>query len=111
MDRWEEKPHEVVCQVMTDVPSYKVKDQWGNSHILHCNWLLLVTSEVAIPLHVGVFQVQDKCTRPTPVKPTPEGSDSKTILQEDNGVVITPGYRARLTIVIAEPRICSAAMW
>ena len=24
--------------------------------------------------------------------------------------VTTPGYRARLTIVIAEPRVCSAAM-
>ena len=31
-DRWEDKPHEVVCQIATDIPSYEVKDQHGNSH-------------------------------------------------------------------------------
>ena len=31
MHRWEDKPHEVVHQVMTDIPSYEVKDQHGNS--------------------------------------------------------------------------------
>ena len=40
MDRWEDKPCKKVCQIMTDVPSYEVKDQWGNSHVLNCNWLL-----------------------------------------------------------------------
>ena len=27
MDRWDDKPHEAVHQIMTDVPSYEVKDQ------------------------------------------------------------------------------------
>ena len=41
-DRWEDKPHEVVHQIATDIPSYEVKDQHRNSHVLHCNWLLLI---------------------------------------------------------------------
>ena len=36
-DRWEDEPHEVVHQIMTDVPLYKVTDQHGQSDILHCN--------------------------------------------------------------------------
>ena len=58
-DRWEDKPHEVVYQIVTDVPSYKVKDHHGHSYILLCNWLLLIVSEAGIPLCVGVCQVQD----------------------------------------------------
>ena len=27
MDKWEDKPHEVVHQIMTDIPLYEVKDQ------------------------------------------------------------------------------------
>ena len=88
-DRWEDKPHEVVCQITTDVPSYKVKDQHGHSCILHYNWLLLIVSEADIPLCVGIHQVQDRCTSPIPVKPTPRGSDSKTMPQEDDGLAIT----------------------
>ena len=86
MDRWEDKPHHVVHQIMMDIPSYEVKDQHGNSCILHHNWLLIVVSEAGIPLCMGVCQVWDGCTSPTPVKPTPRGSDSKTIPQEDNGL-------------------------
>ena len=36
-DRWEDKPHEVVHQIMTDVHSYEVTDQHRQSHILRCN--------------------------------------------------------------------------
>ena len=36
-DRWEEDIWEVVHQIVTDVPSYKVMDQHGRSHILHQN--------------------------------------------------------------------------
>ena len=89
MDRWEDKPHEVVCQIVTDIPSYEVKDQHGNSCILHCNGFLLIASEAGIPLHVGVCQVWDGCTSLTPVKPTPRGSDSKSMPQEDDGLAIT----------------------
>ena len=87
-DRWEDKPHEVVCQIVTDGPSYEVKDQQGHSCILHCNWLC-VMSGAGIPLCVGVCQVFHRCTSPTPVKPTPRGSGSKTMPQEDDGLVIT----------------------
>ena len=38
-DRWEDKPYEVVHQIMTDIPSYEVTDQCGQSCVLHCNWL------------------------------------------------------------------------
>ena len=93
-NRWEEKPHEVVHQIMTDVPSYEVQDQHGNSHIL-CNWLLLIASEAGIPLCVDVCQAWDGCSSPTPVKPTPGGSDSKTMPQGD-GLVITQ-HQARKT--------------
>ena len=89
-DRWENKPHEAVCQITTDIPSYEMKDQQRHSHILHYNWLLLIASEAGIPLCVGVCQVWDRCTSPTPAKPTPRGSDSKTAPQKDDGLVITP---------------------
>ena len=88
-DRWEDKPHEVVHQIMTDVPLYEVKDLHGNSHILHYNWLLLIASEAGFPLSVGVCEVQGRCTSPTQVKPTPRGSYRKTMPQEDDGLAIT----------------------
>ena len=97
-DRWENKPHEVVHQIATDVLLYEVKDQHGHSHILHCNQLLLTASEAGIPLGVGVCQVQDGCTSPTPVKPTPTGNDSKTMPLEDNGLMITQ-HQARKTFL------------
>ena len=34
-DSWEEETWEVVHQIMTDIPSYKVTNQHGRSHILH----------------------------------------------------------------------------
>ena len=79
MDRWEDKPREVGHQIMTDITSYEVKDQQGNSCILHHNWLLLIVSEAGIPLCMGVCQAWDRCTSPIPVKPTPGGSDIKTM--------------------------------
>ena len=53
-DRWEDKPHEVVHQIVTDVPSYEVTDQHGQSCILHCNRLLIIMSEAGVPLCMGV---------------------------------------------------------
>ena len=53
-DRWEDKPHKVVDQIVTDAPSYEVKDHHGNSCILHHNWLLIV-SEGCVPLCVVVW--------------------------------------------------------
>ena len=61
-DRWEDEPHEVVHQIMTDVPLYEVTDQHRQSCILHCNQLLLITSETGIPQCMGVHQAWDRCT-------------------------------------------------
>ena len=36
-DRWEEETWEVVCQFMTDIPSYKVMNQHRRSQVLHWN--------------------------------------------------------------------------
>ena len=97
-DRWENKPHEVVHQIATDIPSYEVKVQHRHSCILHHNWLLLIVSEAGVPLCVDVCQVQDRCTNATPVKPTPGGSDSKTTPQEDDGLAITQ-HQAKMTSI------------
>ena len=88
-DRWEEETCEVVHQVMMDVPSCEVMDQHGQSCILHQNQLLLVTSDIGVPLCVGVCHAQDRCTSPTPCKPTPKGSEGRMMPQEDSGWVVT----------------------
>ena len=36
-DRWEEETWEVVHQIVTDIPSYKVMNQHGRSQVLHQN--------------------------------------------------------------------------
>ena len=95
-DRWEDKPHKVVHQIVTDILSYEVRDQHRQSHILHHNQLLLIMSETGVALCVGVCHVQDRCTSPTPVKPTPRGSDSKNLPQEDGGLTSTQ-HQARKT--------------
>ena len=88
-DRWKEDTWEVVHQIMTDVPSYKVMNQHGKSHILHWNWLLLVASEVDTPLCIGTCHAWDRCTNPTPCKTTSVGSEMKLTPQENNGKVVT----------------------
>ena len=88
-DRWEDTSHEVVHQIVTNIPSYEVMDQHGQSCNLHHNQLLLIVSETGIPLCVGVCQVWDRCISPTPVKPTPRGTDSNTTPWEDDGLAIT----------------------
>ena len=88
-DRWEDEACEVVHQITTDIPSYEVRDQHRQSCILHQNQLILVTSEVGILLCVGVHHAWDRCTSPTPVKPTFEGSESRVTLQEHGGLVVT----------------------
>ena len=109
-NRWEDKPHEPVCQIMTDIPWYEVKDQHGHSHVLDLNWLLLMVSETGVPLQVGVYQAWDRCTSPTPVKPTPRGSDSKTKPQEGNSLVITQ-CQARKTSLVWINRKLQLLLW
>ena len=88
-DRWEEETWEVVCQVMTDVPSYKVTNQHGKSCILHHNWLILIMSEVGVPLCIGICHAWDRCTSPTPCKPTSMRGETKMTPQENNGSAVT----------------------
>ena len=87
-DRWEEDTWEVVHQITTDVPSYKVMDQHGKSRILHQNQLLLVASEVGILLCMGNHHAWDRCTSPTPCKTTSIGGEMKWMPQENNGKVV-----------------------
>ena len=88
-DRWEDEAYEVLHQIVTDVPSYKVMDQCRQSHILHHNWLLLIMSDVGIPLCIGVCHASDRCTSSTPLKPTSEGSEGRMMPQENSGWVVT----------------------
>ena len=82
-DRWEDKPHEVVHQIMTDVPSYEVMDHCGESCMSYiATDLLVVTSEAGIPLYVGDCQVWDRCTSPMSVKPTPHGEWQQRLCHE-----------------------------
>ena len=88
-DRWEEETWEVVCQITTDIPSYKVRNQHKRSHVLHLNQLLLVPSEIGIPLCMGSRHAWDRCTSPTPCKTTSVRGERKRMSQENNGKVVT----------------------
>ena len=88
-DRWEEDTLEVVHQITTDVPSYKVTNQHGRSLILHQNQLLLIVSEVGIPLCMGNHHSWDRCTSPTPWKTTSVKGEMKWTPQENNGKSVT----------------------
>ena len=88
-DRWDEETWEVSWQIVTDVPSYKVMNQYGWSQVLHQNWLLLVTSEVGIPLCMGNHHTWDRCTSLTPCKTTSLGGDKQMMPQEQNGKAVT----------------------
>ena len=88
-DRWEEETWEVVCQIAADVPSYEVTNQHGWSQVLHQNWLLLVASEVGIPLCMGSCHTWDRCTSPTPCKTTSVRGDGRRTPQEKDGKAVT----------------------
>ena len=90
-DRWEEDTWEVVCQIVRDIPSYKVTDQCRMSYILHQNWLLLVASEVGIPLCIGVCHALDRCTNPTPCNSTSAGGEIEMTPQENIGSALPWG--------------------
>ena len=88
-DQWDEETWEVSCQIAADMPSYEVTNQCRQSRVLHQNWLLLVASEVGIPLCMGTCHTQDRCTSPTPCKTTSLGGDAEIIPQEQNGKAVT----------------------
>ena len=76
-------------QIAADIPSYKVTNQHGWSWVLHQNQLLLVVSEVGIPLCMGNHHTLDICTSPTPCKTTSVGDDDKRMPQEKDGKAVT----------------------
>ena len=88
-NRWDEETWEVSWQVTAGVPSYEVMNQCRQSQVLHQNWLLLVTSEVGVPLCMGNCHTQDRCTSPTPCKTTSLGGDEEMMPQEQNGKSVT----------------------
>ena len=88
-NRWEEETWEVVHQIAADIPSYKVMNQQGWSPVLHQNRLLLIASEVGIPLCIGSHHTWDRCTSPTPHKTTSVRGDEKRMPQEKNGKAVT----------------------
>ena len=88
-DRWDEETWEVSQQIAADVPSYEVMNQHGWSQVLHQNWLLLIASEVGIPLCMGNCHTWDRCTSPTPCKTTSLGGDEKITPQEQDGKAVT----------------------
>ena len=88
-DRWEEETWEVVHQIMTDIPSYKGMNQPRRSRVLHQNCLLLVVSEIGIPLCMGSCHAWDRCTSPTPCKTTSARGERKGTSQENNGKAVT----------------------
>ena len=95
-DMWEEDTWEVVHQIMTDILSYEVTNQYGRSCILHQNQLLLTASEVGIPLCIGICHAQYRCTSPTPCKPTSTGGETEMMPQENIGSAVTLALPARL---------------
>ena len=88
-DRWEEETWEVVHQIAADIPSYKVTYQRGQSWVLHWNWLLLVASEIGIPLCMDSHHTWDRCTSPTPCKTTSVGGGRRRTPQKKSGKVVT----------------------
>ena len=88
-DRWEEETWEVVCQIMTDIPSYEVTNQHRRSQVLHPNQLLLVASEIGVPLCMGSHHAWDRYTSLTPCKTTSARGKRKRASQENNGKEVT----------------------
>ena len=87
-DRLEEDTCEVVHQIVTDIPSYKVMDQCRRSPILYRNQLL-VTSEVGVPLCIGICHAWDQCTSTSPHKPTSKEGEIMMVPWESSGIVVT----------------------
>ena len=87
--RWDEETWEVSQQIVADGPSYKVMNQCGWSQVLHQNWLLLIASEVRVPLCMGTHHTWDRCTSPNSCKTNPLGGDEERTSQEKHGKAVT----------------------
>ena len=88
-DKWDEETWEVSWQIMADVPSYKVRNQHRWSWVLHRYWLLLIMSEVGVPLSMGNHHTWDRCTSPIPCKTTSFRGDEERTPQEKHGKAVT----------------------
>ena len=88
-DRWDEETWEVSQQIAADVSSYKVMNQHGWSRVLHQNQLLLIASEVSVPLSMGNCHTWNRCASPTPHKTTSSGGDEERTPQEKHGKAVT----------------------
>ena len=88
-DRWEEETWEVMHQIMADIPSCKVANQHRWSWVLHQNQLLLIASEVGVPLCMGSCHTQARCTSPTPCKTISVRGDEMRVSQEKSGKAVT----------------------
>ena len=63
--------------------------QRKNCSVPERNRLLLIVSEVGIPLCMGIHHAWDRCTNPTPHKHTSMGGETKMMPQENNGSAVT----------------------
>ena len=97
-DWWEEETWEVVHQIVADIASYKVMNQHGWSQVLQQNQLLLITSEIGVPLCMDSHHTWDRCTSPTPCKTTSVRGDEKRMPQEKSGKVVTQAPTSKASL-------------
>ena len=72
-DRWEKGLGRWCIKSQLTSPLMKWTNQHGWSWVLHLNRLLLITSEIGVPLCMGSHHTWDWCTSPTPCKTTSTG--------------------------------------
>ena len=53
------------------------------------NLLLLITSDIGVPLCIGIHHAWDRYTSPIQHKPTSKGSEDRMMPQESSGIVVT----------------------
>ena len=109
-DRWEEETWEVVHQIVTDFPSYKVMNQHRRSRVLHQNWLLLIASEIGVPLCMGSPHAWDRCTSPTSCKTTSVRGERKRTSQENNGKAVTQWPTSKAFLGVEKQEVATSAM-
>ena len=105
-DRWDEETWEVLQQIAAYVPSYKVMNQHRQSQVLHWNQLLLIMSEVGIPLCMGNHHTQDMCASPTPHKTTSSGGDEERMPQEKLGKTVTWWPTSKASLGWKKGKLC-----
>ena len=109
-DTWEEETWEVVHQIMTDMPSYKVMNQHRRSWVLHWNQLLLTASEIGILLCMGSHYTWDRSTSPTPCKTTSVRGERKRMPQEESGKAVTWRPTSKTSLGVEKQEVAASAM-